>query len=1372
LRAAPIAPRRFSKSDSGLRDLAQFHKHIGKQKPMEIEHEKSDGAARSPFDAAVVGEQISLLAYNRLDLPINLVNAGIVFASFWRLYPEWVALLWGVLFPIVILGRFLSRRRYRLAPLGSETIRWGHIFTGDAFATGCLWGLTGSVVLVTPNSLDHIFIVFVLGGMMAGGIVSNSAYMPALMAFTLPTILPVIAVLLTRPDHSQIKMGIMLAVFTVVLVVTGRNVNRSITDNFRLRIAQDILLDKLRVSEAVMAAAQEIAQVGSWEIDLVAKSYVCSKEAYRIFGVDATKSRPSYDAMLARIHPNDRASVNKDIAATVIAGTGRGIVHRLVMDNGAIKHVHELARVIRDADGGALRMIGTVQDITERRIAEDKLMFANVLLSTELEASPDGILVVDAKRKIISSNQRFADIWKIPLADFKVGEDAIVLAKVTSAVKDAKRFIARVQYLYDHPGESSYDEFETVDGKVIDRYTATLMTPAEEYLGRVWFFRDITERKRTANELAYRDRLLHAVAVGTGALIKAESLDQGMPEALRIVGESMQVDRVLVMQDSSNNMMPPEVHYTWPMQDVHRPIDFSAVPVPATDFVGWRAPLKEGRPVISQLATSQGPVRTLLEWFHNQSTLIVPIFVDDKLWGSLGIDSCSVAREWTTSEIDTMKTFGDIVGSLIVHNQTRLSFERSEERFRVLGATAQDAIIIIDGAALIRSWNQAAERILGYSAEEVVGKGVHEFLVPERYREKAAEGMRRFLSMGSGDALGKTTELAAIRKDGTEIAVELSLAGAQVGLEWQAIGILRDITERKAVEKKLQFANILLTTEMEASPDGILVVDAKRKIISSNKRFSEIWKTPPATLIAGVDESVLAAGETLVKDPKKFSSLVESLYNHPSQASHDELEMVDGRFIERHTVMLTAPTGESLGRIWFFRDITEAKQLAARAIRMAHFDVLTGLANRSVFVEALQRAVAKVKRGEKGFAVIYLDLDHFKDVNDTLGHAVGDALLGAVADRLEANTRESDTVARFGGDEFAVIVGDIAEPADAGILAEKLIEALGEPYSILGNEIYSGASIGIDLYGPEARDAEALLSHADVALYRAKSEGRGGYRFFTDAMDREVRIQVSLGTELHEALSTGQLFLLYQPQVAIDSGRITGVEALVRWRHPLRGILGPDIFIPVAEKTGFIVKLGSWVLLTACRQAKAWLNAGIEPIRMAVNLSALQFKLPNALETEIVAILATTGLPPRWLELELTETVLMNVWRVHSDIISRLRHLGVTVAIDDFGTGYSSLDYLRRFPADRIKISQTFVQHLETMPGDASIVKATIGLARELGVMVVAEGVKTREQLELLKGWGCCEVQGFYFAKPLAVEDILILLHKGEILQPQTGPIA
>jgi EAL domain-containing protein (putative c-di-GMP-specific phosphodiesterase class I) len=334
-------------------------------------------------------------------------------------------------------------------------------------------------------------------------------------------------------------------------------------------------------------------------------------------------------------------------------------------------------------------------------------------------------------------------------------------------------------------------------------------------------------------------------------------------------------------------------------------------------------------------------------------------------------------------------------------------------------------------------------------------------------------------------------------------------------------------------------------------------------------------------------------------------------------------------------------------------------------------------------------------------------------------------------------------------------------------VADKLIRVLAEPFSVRGNDIRTGASIGIDFYGPQSADAETLLSHADVALYRAKSDGRGGYRFFTDAMDKEVRTRVTLGAELRTAVATEQLFLMYQPQVKVESGRIAGLEALVRWNHPTRGILPPGVFIPVAESMGIAVALGQWVLRAACRQIRSWLDAGIEPVRVAVNISGLQFKTPNELEANVADACAEWRVPARLLELELTESVLMAVSLEHSEALTRLRKAGVTVAIDDFGTGFSSLGYLIRFPVDRIKIAQEFIRNVTTVPGQAAIAKATIGLAHDLGIAVIAEGVETREQLDALKGRGCPEVQGFYFAKPLSVDDVTLAFRSGGILKPR-----
>jgi diguanylate cyclase (GGDEF)-like protein/PAS domain S-box-containing protein len=581
-------------------------------------------------------------------------------------------------------------------------------------------------------------------------------------------------------------------------------------------------------------------------------------------------------------------------------------------------------------------------------------------------------------------------------------------------------------------------------------------------------------------------------------------------------------------------------------------------------------------------------------------------------------------------------------------------------------------------------------------------------------------------------------------------------------LRW--VGTVQDITERKRAEETLVFANTLLRTEMETSPDGMLVVGRDRRVVSFNAKFADMWGIPTALLEAGDEEPVQQAVAARLPDPEGYQARLATFAADSDAAGHDELHTTDGRFIDRHTSALRTPEGVCLGRVWYFRDITD-RRLAEEQIRqLARRDSLTGLANRAVFVEDVRRAIARTRRGARTFAVLYLDLDHFKDVNDTLGHPAGDTLLQTVAARLRAHVRETDTVARFGGDEFAVIVTDIEGPLDAATLARTLIEALRQPFAIGGNDILTGASIGIAVYDrSDEVGAETLLSHADVALYHVKSEGRDGYRFFTPQMDAEVRTRVALTAELREAIAEGQLFLDYQPQVEIATGCITGVEALVRWRHAARGVLKPDLFIRAAEDSGLIRPLSRWVLRESCRQAVAWRGAGGAPVRLSINLSGGLFKMAAELGDDIDVVLRETGFPAHALEVELTETILMRASIENSGLLERLRGRGIRVAIDDFGTGYSSLDYLRRFPVDRIKIAQDFVAHIIDSQGSAAIVKTTITLARELGIEVIAEGVESDGQLQLLEAWGCEHAQGYHFARPLSATAMLPLLRAGRL---------
>jgi diguanylate cyclase (GGDEF)-like protein len=432
----------------------------------------------------------------------------------------------------------------------------------------------------------------------------------------------------------------------------------------------------------------------------------------------------------------------------------------------------------------------------------------------------------------------------------------------------------------------------------------------------------------------------------------------------------------------------------------------------------------------------------------------------------------------------------------------------------------------------------------------------------------------------------------------------------------------------------------------------------------------------------------------------------------------------------------------------------------AKITRLARYDTLTGLANRRVFLGALQRVIARSQQEGASFAVFCIDLDHFKEINDTLGHPAGDRLLKVVARRLQDNTRASDTVARLGGDEFAVIASDLRQPGDATVLAEKLLTVIGEPISIQGIEVRSEGSIGIALNGPSSDSPDVLLSHADVALYRAKDEGRGIYRFFTDSMDEEVKTQFVLGAELRQAIAGGQLFLVYQPQIDVRGGRLMGVEALVRWQHPERGVLAPGQFIRLAEKNGLIGALGRWVMREACDQMQRWTMAGVAPPLIAINVSAIQFKRARELESDINAVLAETGIPSQAVELELTESAIMDASRENNDALHRIRQAGIRIAIDDFGTGYSSLDYLRRFPVDRIKIAQQFMFDLTEDAGDA-IVRAAIALAQELKIDVVVEGVETANQLRRVMACGGSTVQGYYVSRPISAEEMTRFLKSG-----------
>jgi diguanylate cyclase (GGDEF)-like protein len=533
-------------------------------------------------------------------------------------------------------------------------------------------------------------------------------------------------------------------------------------------------------------------------------------------------------------------------------------------------------------------------------------------------------------------------------------------------------------------------------------------------------------------------------------------------------------------------------------------------------------------------------------------------------------------------------------------------------------------------------------------------------------------------------------------------------------------------------------------------PQGVCMFDQHEQLVVSNARYAEIYGVDPQSIRPGmllrqILELRVASG-AYHGDPTSY------LLNLNAAGRKAEFFGVNQEYVQELTngrvVQMVTQLMNDGGWVSTHEDITEKRRTEARIQHMARHDALTDLPNRSFLKESISEGLKRVRRGDD-MAVLCMDLDRFKAVNDTLGHPIGDQLLQVVAERIRSSIRETDTAARLGGDEFAILQIGVSQPQGASILASRLVETLAVPYVIQDHHLVIGCSVGIALAPLDGEDAEDLLKKADLALYRAKLDGRGLYRFFEAEMDARVQARRLLELDLRSALANKEFALHYQPVIRLDHGEVTGLEALLRWTHPRRGSVSPAEFIPLAEETGLIVPIGEWVVRQACKDATAW----PEHVRVAVNISPVQFKTTSLVPT-ITSALAWSGLPASRLELEITESVLLQDTEATFATLHQLRALGVHVSMDDFGTGYSSLSYLQRFPFDKIKIDQSFVRDMGNNKQSLAIIQAVTNLGATLGMATTAEGVETRDQLDQLRAHGCTEVQGYYFSKPKPIEEI------------------
>jgi len=1145
------------------------------------------------------------------------------------------------------------------------------------------------------------------------------------------------------------------------------------------------LLEDLQRNEWQLMEAQRIARIGSWELDPAGSFVSCSEAMCAILEIPPQEDDVDFEQLLQRVHPDDLGRARRAfLGAPPGESTGGTHVYRLRMPDGRVKHIRQEAEPRLIPGRVDPRIVGTVQDITDQHVTQKALAALASSLATQsgiaFHAAVSRHLVEALGLDIafVARLQRDQSTVRViagcdgtqPLEPFTYDLSGTPCAAVFERGHQVLR--SNVQALFpedellatlgiqSYIGVPIFDKSNAPIGILVALGRRPLDRPAlaDRLLG-IFGGPVGAEMMRADAELAatrlsdYRQMILE---LSTGFIrMRPEDVDKSIDHALARMAEFFHADRAYIFSYDFAAHTTSNTH-EWCGSGISPEIgNLQALSLDTiADMVTSH---REGRPVMIHdvSALPAGPLRENLESQSIKSLITSPMLFEDDCLGFVGFDAVRKAVDYGADEIELLGLFAGLLVNVETRRRAEQALRESGQMLEQAQSVARLGSWLYDLAADELHWSAETYRIFGIPENVRLNyDGVISCVHPED-REEVEAAWESALAGGElrmehrivvGEEVRWVCERAKITQDpdGNPVA---------------SIGTVQDITERKHHELALVEARNKLRNTLDAIPDLLFEIELPGRILDCH--LPERAGLALGNLVGANLEQALPAEAAAA-----LSAAVHEAYVQGSSLGNlIELETTSGpRWFELSASRKSLGSTSSPSFVVLARDVTSRRDAEQKVYRLAYFDPLTGLPNRLSFSERLEREIYRARGSDEKLAVLFLDLDGFKNINDTMGHGSGDLLLQWVSDRLRLSVRPADTVARvdatpeeielarLGGDEFTVLVPNLRSAEEVLRVAHRIHEQMRRPFQLEGRDVVLTTSIGISVFPDDGDDGGTLLKHADTAMYHAKDQGRDNCQFYSASLTQQALRRLDLENNLRCALERDEFFLVYQPQFDLATGRVDSVEALIRWQHPEHGMVSPLDFIPAAEENGLIVPIGEWVMRQACADTKQWEAEG-HSLRVAVNLSARQFRDPD-LADRIGSILAASGLPAERMELEVTEGSLMEDTEATLATLNRLTEIGLRLSLDDFGTGYSSLSYLKRLPLNNVKVDGSFVRGLPLDTENLAIVRAIVSLARNLGFTVTAEGVESLEQARCLQGLACDTLQGYFIGRPVGAEDV------------------